>query len=208
MFFRLEIEVVKKTSYIKGLSLAIMVFTERVTLYLTLITYVLLDNRLTGDVVFSMAQLFNTIQLYMSIFYPMAISSYAEAMVSVKRLEQFLMLEENKEIMSADGEHISDTEKNGAVRIVKVNASWLPNPIVDTLMDVNLEITPGTLCCVVGHVGSGKSSLLQLLLRELPISTGRMDISGSISYASQEPWLFVSSVRNNILFGKPYVKNR
>lgn len=185
-----------------------MVFTERVTLYFTIITYVLLGNRLTGDVVFSMAQLFNTVQLYMSIFYPMAISSYAEAMVSVKRLEQFLLLEENTEIANANSENISDTEKEGTVRIVKVNASWLPNPIVDTLMDINLDITPGMLCCVVGHVGSGKSSLLQLLLKELPISTGRMDISGSISYASQEPWLFVSSVRNNILFGRPYIKNR
>ncbi|XP_018576132.1 probable multidrug resistance-associated protein lethal(2)03659 isoform X2 [Anoplophora glabripennis] len=205
---RLEIDVVRKTSYIRGVSVAIMVFTERVTLYLTIITYVLLGNRLTGDVVFSMAQLFNTVQLYMSIFYPMAISSYAEADVSIKRLEKFLLLEENTDIAVANEQTISDIEKKGTVRIVKVNASWLPNPIVDTLMNINLDIAPGTLCCVVGNVGSGKSSLLQLLLRELPLNAGRVDIGGSISYASQESWLFVSSVRNNILFGRPYIKNR
>lgn len=199
---------VTKTSYVKGVSVAITVFTERVTLYLTIITYVLLGNRLTGDVVFSMAQLFNTVQLYMSIFYPLAISAYAEANVSIKRLEQFLHLEENTDIAIANGETISNTEKKGTVRIVKVNASWLPNPIVDTLRNINLDIAPGTLCCIVGNVGSGKSSLLQLLLRELPLNTGRVDVSGSISYASQEPWLFVSTVRNNILFGRPYIKNR
>ncbi|KAJ8916751.1 hypothetical protein NQ315_013956 [Exocentrus adspersus] len=204
---RYEIDVILKTSYIKGISLAIMVFTERVTLYLTIITYVLIGNRLTGDVVFSMAQLFNTVQLYMSILYPMAISSYAEANVSIKRLETFLLLEENK-TNSTNKQEVIDTEKKGMIKVVKVNASWLPNPIVDTLMNLNLEITPGTLCCVVGNVGSGKSSLLQLLLKELPINEGRIDVSGSISYASQEPWLFVSSIRNNILFGRPYEKNR
>lgn len=39
---------------------------------------------------------------------------------------------------------------------------------------------------------------------ELPISTGRVSIGRSSSYVSQEPWLFSSSVRNNILFGQPY----
>lgn len=67
--------------------MALMVVTERTTLFLTVVTYVLLGNRLTSEKVFSIAQLFNTIQLYMSIFFPLAMSSYAEAKVSVDRLE-------------------------------------------------------------------------------------------------------------------------
>lgn len=185
-----------------------MVFTEKVTLYLTLVTFVLLGNRLTGDIVFSTAQLFNTVQLCMSIFYPMALSTYAEAIVSVKRLEHFLLLEEKIEITNTNGEMIIDEEKKGTVKIVKVDANWLPNPIANTLININLDISPGTLCCVIGYVGSGKSSLFQLLLRELPLNTGTVNISGSVSYACQEPWLFVSSIKNNILFGRPYIKDR
>lgn len=67
--------------------MALMVVTERTTLFLTVVTYALLGNRLTSEKVFSMAQLFNTIQLYMSIFFPMAMTSWAEAKVSVDRLE-------------------------------------------------------------------------------------------------------------------------
>lgn len=67
--------------------MAIMVFTERATLFLTVITYALLGNQLTSEKVFSIAQLFNTVQLYMAIFYPMAVTMYAEAKVSVGRLE-------------------------------------------------------------------------------------------------------------------------
>lgn len=198
--------VIRKTSYIKGISLAMMVFTERLTLYLTLITYVLMGGKLTGAVVFSMAQLFNTVQLYMSIFFPMSIATYAEARVSIKRIEQFLVLEENAPKKLSDKELKIDNA--GEIKISKVHASWIPNPIVDTLINLNLDIKPGTLCCVVGNVGAGKSSLLQMILKELPLASGRLDVTGKISYASQEPWLFVSSVRNNILFGRPYMKNR
>jgi ATP-binding cassette subfamily C (CFTR/MRP) protein 4 len=200
-----EINIVAKASYIKGFSIALSVFTERTATYLTVITFVLMGNRLTADVVFAVAQLFNTVQLFMCILYPMGVSSLAEAKTSVKRIEEFLVLEENE---TARQESLPQSEKNGTIKLHNVSASWTPNPIVDTLIDLYMEIKPGTLCCVVGPVGAGKSSLLQLLLGELPRNAGKFNMTGSVSYASQEPWLFVSSVRNNILFGQPYVKNR
>lgn len=49
-----------------------------------------------------------------------------------------------------------------------------------------------------------QSSILQLLLSELRSTNGRIYLSGPLSYASQEPWLFVATVRQNILFGLPY----
>lgn len=58
----------------------------------------------------------------------------------------------------------------------------------------------GELCAVVGPVGSGKSTLLQVILGELELDEGRLEISGEISYAPQEPWLFEGSVKNNIVF--------
>jgi len=46
-----------------------------------------------------------------------------------------------------------------------------------------------------------QSSLLQAILRELPLSKGKITVNGVVSYASQEPWLFAGSVKQNILFG-------
>lgn len=46
------------------------------------------------------------------------------------------------------------------------------------------------------------------MLCELPVAKGNLKVNGTISYASQEAWLFVGSVRQNILFGLPYDRER
>jgi len=53
-----------------------------------------------------------------------------------------------------------------------------------------------------------QSSLLQSILRELPISEGRISVHGVISYASQEPWIFSGTIQQNILFGSPMDEER
>nr|CAD7259451.1 unnamed protein product [Timema shepardi] len=52
------------------------------------------------------------------------------------------------------------------------------------------------------------TSVLHIMLRELPLAGGSVTVQGKISYAAQEPWLFAGSVRNNILFGESYDRER
>ena len=53
-----------------------------------------------------------------------------------------------------------------------------------------------------------QTSLLHAILKELPLTSGSIMVEGSISYASQEPWLFTGSVRKNILFGQSMDRHR
>lgn len=76
------------------------------------------------------------------------------------------------------------------------------------IRDITLTVEKGSLCAVVGLVGSGKSTLLQVILGELELDEGRLEISGDISYAPQEPWLFEGSVKNNIVFIEDYNEKR
>lgn len=52
-----------------------------------------------------------------------------------------------------------------------------------TLIDLNAEFPNGKLIGIIGPVGAGKTSLLQLILGELPLKTGSLDINGTMSYA-------------------------
>lgn len=194
-----EISVVTSASYLRGVYLSCSVFIERTTLYLTIITYVFLGSNITADKTYSMAQFFNTLQLALAIYYPMAISFGAEALVSVKRLQEFLVLEEKEQ------SEIQRTNDNG-IELENINASWIET--TPTLKNLNLKIEPGKLCAIVGPVGAGKSSVLQLLLGELAKESGTIKVGGTVSYSSQEPWLFGASVRGNILFGLEYDRHK
>ena len=53
-----------------------------------------------------------------------------------------------------------------------------------------------------------QSTLLQCLLKELPVLSGRVQVKGSVGFVSQEAWVFSATMRDNILFGLPYNAER
>ncbi|PNF15053.1 Multidrug resistance-associated protein 9 [Cryptotermes secundus] len=207
---RHEIKVVTSASYLRGLYLSTMVFSERTSLFITLLSYSLMGHHISADKVFAMAQFYNILQLAMAIYYPQAVQFAAETKVSIKRLEDFLLLEEMQSVYHGNNKATINHEQDQklGVTITNGSAKWTSNSIVDTLTHINLWVKPGKLCAVIGPVGSGKSSLLQAVLGELPLSDGSLIVGGDVSYSSQEPWLFVGTVRQNILFGQPYNPER
>ncbi|KMQ89959.1 multidrug resistance-associated protein 4-like protein [Lasius niger] len=197
-----EIDVLTLLSYLRGFTLATFVFTERTTLYFTIMAYVLFGHSISADKVFSVAQYFHTLQFTMAILYPLAVAAVAETAVSMERIESFLLLNENIPLQSLS------VTKGMSILMKDVNASWTTTAIVNTLHNINIQVGTGKLYVIVGSVGAGKSSFLQTILGELKPSHGQIRINGKISYASQEPWLFAGTVRNNILFGQPYNKDK
>ncbi|XP_063890832.1 uncharacterized LOC110383917 [Helicoverpa armigera] len=110
------------------------------------------------------------------------------------------------EVMAAKEMQDDPTQMDYPIRLNKVSASWTGSNSSSemTLKNISLRIRKGKLCAIIGPVGSGKTSLLQLLLKELPLNSGTLDVSGKLSYACQESWLFPGTVRENILFGLTY----
>ena len=82
------------------------------------------------------------------------------------------------------------------------------------LLDINLHIEPGQTVAFVGAVGSGKSTLMNLITRLLDAEPGQVLIDGrpireiplavlrsSIGYVPQETFLFSETIAENIAFG-------
>lgn len=72
------------------------------------------------------------------------------------------------------------------------------------LRSITFEARDKTLTVITGPVGSGKSTLLSLIACEMPTTAGNIEVSGSIAYVPQIPWVFSGTLRENILFGRPF----
>lgn len=73
-----------------------------------------------------------------------------------------------------------------------------------TLSALDLSLSRGSLTIVLGPVGSGKTSLLLALLGDMPRLKGRAVLRGEVVYCAQEPWIQNMTLKDNVLFGKPF----
>ncbi|XP_046746122.1 probable multidrug resistance-associated protein lethal(2)03659 isoform X4 [Diprion similis] len=281
---KLELRVVTKTSYIRGIYMSFNLFTTRMALWGTMIAMVFFDQELTADTIFVISAYFNILAQTMSSMFVRGVAETAECMVAVRRLQYFLMYDEFQKVIGhtkhssenninrgsmqsinqvpkSDLPYIDDElidknavpddysreKSNGvailasdllkdtvdlvneksknmtdnkialnkeqwAIKLTNVTAKWEPYNPEKTLDSVNLQFGKGKLYAVIGMVGAGKSSLLSVLLGELPLSEtkefGDVEVKGGLSYAGQDAWVFGATVRQNIIFGQPYERQR
>lgn len=87
----------------------------------------------------------------------------------------------------------------------KARGSVLVEELEDPVIkDINFELKYNDLIIVVGQVGAGKTTLLYSLMEETKVIAGSTNIVGSIAYVEQEPFIYSSTVEENILFGMEY----
>lgn len=190
-------------SYVRGILMSSIMITTRLSIFACLTAFVLFGNDITARQVFVLTSFYNVLRHTMTAVFPQGIAQLSEVKVSVARLNQFMLREERANLQE------QTQSKNAAgVRLEDVTARWSESSTENTLANVSFGVKPGQLLAIIGPVGSGKSSLFHAILRELPLEKGTVEINGEISYASQEPWLFASSIRQNILFGLPMDEKR
>lgn len=188
----------------RGITLSFIMYSTRMSIFASILAYVLLGNSITAEKVFIITSFYNILRQTMTVFFPQGISLVAEAMVSIGRLNKFLLYNE----MEMTNFIHSSTSNEIGVFMENTTAKWSDASVDNTFTNISLAATPGKLTTIIGPVGSGKTSLLHAILKELPLCEGKLRVDGALSYASQEPWLFSGSVRQNILFGLPMDKLR
>ena len=90
------------------------------------------------------------------------------------------------------------------------NASfaWNSERLRPTVENVSFSARAPHLVAVVGALGSGKSSLVCGITKQIQQVGGHVEMHGRTAYCSQQPWLFNATLRENILFGQPFDEQR
>lgn len=138
-------------------------------------------------------------------------NTIAMASVGVDRVNALLTAETSVE---EKPDAVEPEQLTGAISFDRVAFAYdSENPV---LREVTFEVQPGQLVGVVGHTGSGKSSLVSLIPRFYDPSAGTVRIDGvdlrdyklhelrsQIAYVLQDTVLFRGTIRDNIAFGRP-----
>lgn len=91
---KLELKIIRKTSYVRGLYMSFALFTIRFALYCTLVTMLLTKKELSADKVFVFSAYFGVMEKSISGIFVRGFAEIAECLVAVRRLENFLLLED------------------------------------------------------------------------------------------------------------------
>ena len=132
------------------------------------------------------------------------------ALASGERL--FEIIDTIPEVQEASEAILPSTNVRGTIQFDRVNFSYIPGkPAVE---NIDFTISAGEKMALVGHTGSGKSTLVKLLMRFYDVQSGSILIDEhpikhlKISYlreqiglVSQDPFLFNGTVAENILYG-------
>ena len=166
----------------------------------TFTVYVLTSDRPLGtSIVFPALTLFNILTFPLSIL-PIVITSVIESSVAVNRLTDYFTAEElQTDAVTYENPvtHVGDE----SVRIRDAAFTWNRYQQSPVLENVDFSARKGELSCIVGRVGSGKSSLLQSIIGDLWKMEGEVVVRGRVAYVAQSPWVMNATVRENIVFG-------
>lgn len=147
------------------------------------------------------------------------INLIARARTSYKRIES--LLDEKVEIndLLVEIENQEETEQEeikGGIEFKNFNFAYPDDPERLILKDINLKINPGENIGIVGKIGSGKSTLVNMLFRLYNVEENTLFIDDNdimhlpvkkvrdvIGYCPQDNFLFSDTVRSNIAFSNP-----
>ncbi|CAH1105143.1 unnamed protein product [Psylliodes chrysocephalus] len=217
-----EMKYVRLTSRIRAILMSMGLMMNRCAVAISIVVYAFTGNPLTASYAYTVTSFYELLYT-LTMFFPQAISQGSEMYISLKRIQQFLLFDEiefeKNTLTNSLVVHSKDLKPtllpesllkgpDANIKIKNASAKWLKSLPDNSLDDINLDIKAGDCVAVVGGVGSGKSTLLHVVMRELELQSGSVQIKGVVSYASQEPWLFGGSVRQNILFGQKFEQKR
>lgn len=214
-FFRDKSEDYRKSAI--NLSLTEAVFFPSMNLFigLSILSTVLIGGYYAIEGYISAGNIAEFILYITMLMFPMMAIGWVASIVqrasaSQKRINEFLDAQPDIE----NKEHAIKTDIKGDISFDHASFVYSHTGI-KALDDFSLDINAGEKVAVIGKTGSGKSTLVHLLLRMYDPTSGSLQIDGKsateydlqslrsqVAYAPQEAYLFSDTIYNNIKFGR------
>lgn len=146
--------------------------------------------------------------------WPVAVVGWVTSMIqqaeaSQKRINEFL-----KEEPEIKNHNTNSTSIEGKIEFQNVSFTYADTNIT-ALKNCSFTVNPGETLAILGHTGSGKSTILELIGRLYEVHQGQIliddqpikelnlkDLRQKIGYVPQDSFLFSESIKNNIKFGE------
>ncbi|KAG1695193.1 hypothetical protein DVH05_020834 [Phytophthora capsici] len=203
-FRAIELSAVRRFLYLGAVNITILWSSPLAVSAVSFAVYaIVLGNELTAAKVFTAIALFNALRDPLRDL-PTVIQMFIQAKISIDRFSDYLSLDEftPTNVVREDPAQ----PDNVVMAIQDCSFGWTKD--TPLLSNVNLTVKKGDLVIVHGSVGSGKSSLCSALLGEMDKLAGGVFVRGRVAYYSQQTWIQNMTIRDNILFGLPYDKEK
>ncbi len=135
---------------------------------------------------------------------------YQDALASARRV--FEVIDVGEDVPEAENA-VEMGEVRGEIVFEGVSFSYGG---AETLTDINLRVAPSEKVALMGYVGSGKTTLAELVPRFYDVSAGKVTVDGmdvkeikldslrrNVGIVLQDVYVFGDTIRNNIAFGRP-----
>lgn len=153
-----------------------------------------------------MTQIFIYVQIILNIF-----NQLIRAMTSYDRVKEVMDIEETEKL---SGKELNDSLK-GELEFKNVNFSYHDSSELDVLKNISFNCHMGETIGIIGSTGSGKTSIINLILGYYRAKSGKIffngqniddlnihDLRSKIAYVPQEVHLFSGTIAENISWGK------
>ncbi|KAG9490170.1 hypothetical protein GDO78_005841 [Eleutherodactylus coqui] len=224
-----ELKLTRKAAYVRYFNSSAFFFSGFFVVFLSILPHLLTDG-ITIRKVFTTISFCIVLRMAVTRQFPWAVQTWYDSLGVIDKIQDFLQKDEFKTLEY----NLTTTE----VVLENVTASWDegigeafgkamlqnggsaskddPNlffsnftlQVTSVLCNISFTLEKGQLLAVAGSTGSGKTSLLMMIMGELVPSSGRIKHSGRISFSPQVSWIMPGTIKENIVFGVSYDQYR
>ncbi|XP_050303780.1 probable multidrug resistance-associated protein lethal(2)03659 [Anthonomus grandis grandis] len=199
-----------KTWYLGSFIIAFGTLIGKLLFPLFLLMYLSLDYSINTELLYYLMSLFQEYSGIIGSYISAGLALTAEFYASVVRIGRVLDIQEKSSNLLVERYVAVDQENHmnqetPKIELDNISVSFSEERILDCL---TISINSPGLYILTGPLGCGKSSVLKVILGEYRVNSGTANIIGDISYASQDPWIFPATIRQNILFGQKFDSDR